>query len=80
MANLSFKNDIAPIFAPFYANMLWRFDLRNYDHVVANATLIQQVISLDPSNGNPMPPPQYPPLRQEDVDTFNAWVAQGCPE
>ena len=41
---LSFANDIAPIFAPFYAAMAWRFDLRDYEQVKANATLIDTFI------------------------------------
>ena len=33
----SFAKDIVPIFAPYRDNMLWRFDLTDYDAVQANA-------------------------------------------
>ena len=29
----SFQKDIAPMLAPFRANMIWRFDITNYDTV-----------------------------------------------
>jgi hypothetical protein len=74
----SFKNDIAPIFAPFYAQMIWRFDLRVYEQVKANALLIDTFISGDPDSR--MPPANYgPPLRGEDIATFKKWIAEGCP-
>jgi hypothetical protein len=72
---LSFQTDIAPIFGPFVAQMIWRFDLSNYNHVKANAPLIYTFIT----QGN-MPPAPYPPLRTEDIATFAAWMAQGCPQ
>ena len=74
----SFQTDIAPIFAPFYAQMIWRFDLRNYDQVKANAALIDTFISGDPDSR--MPPANYgPPLRGEDIAKFKQWMAEGCP-
>lgn len=74
----SFKNDIAPIFAPFYAQMIWRFDLRAYEQVKANALLIDSLISADPDSR--MPPANYgQPLRGEDIATFKQWIAEGCP-
>jgi hypothetical protein len=76
---LSFANDIAPIFAPFYAAMIWRFDLRDYDQVKANATLIDTFISADPDFPR-MPPANYgPPISGQDIATFKEWIAQGCP-
>jgi hypothetical protein len=76
---LSFANDIAPIFAPFYAEMAWRFDLRDYDQVKANAILIDTFISADPDFPR-MPPANYgPPLSGQDIATFKQWIAQGCP-
>jgi len=33
----SFQTDIAPMFAPFQANMMWRFNLADYDTVKTNA-------------------------------------------
>jgi hypothetical protein len=72
----SFKTDIAPIFGPFVAQMIWRFDLSNYDHVKANAPLIYTHIQQP---GGDMPPAPYPPLRDEDIATFVQWMAEGCP-
>jgi len=76
---LSFANDIAPIFAPFWAEMAWRFDLRDYAQVKANAALIDTFISNDPDFPR-MPPANYgPPLSGEDIATFKRWIAEGCP-
>ena len=33
----SFKTDIAPMLAPYRANMMWRFDITDYDTVKTNA-------------------------------------------
>lgn len=78
MATTSFANDIAPIFAPFYARMIWRFDLREYDHVVANAALIESFITATPDNR--MPPANYgPPLSDEQIAKFKQWRAEGYP-
>ncbi len=46
----SFSNDIAPIFGPFRGNMLWRFDLTDYEQVKANAAIIQVFITADPDS------------------------------
>ena len=73
----SFAKDIAPIFAPFRDNMLWRFDLTDYDAVKANAQLIDAVIG--PTADNPMPPPPLPPLEPFQVQLFKTWIAQQCP-
>ena len=46
-------NDIAPIFGPYRANMLWRFDLIDYDQVKANAAAIVKFIDPEaPNIGN----------------------------
>jgi hypothetical protein len=75
---LSFTNDIAPIFAPFYAQMAWRFDLRDYTQVKANANLIDTFICAD-ADGR-MPPANYgPPISGADIATFKQWIAEGCP-
>jgi hypothetical protein len=74
----SFAKDIAPIFAPFRDNMLWRFDLTDYDAVVANAGLIEGFIT--PSGGSSaMPPAPLPPLEPFQVQLFKTWIAQQCP-
>jgi hypothetical protein len=72
----SFATDIMPIFKQFQGPMMWRLDLTSYEAVVANAATIYSRIS-DP--GNPMPPPPFPPLTQEQIDTFNTWMQNGCP-
>ncbi|HEX8209690.1 MAG TPA: hypothetical protein VF584_05845 [Longimicrobium sp.] len=66
--------DIAGIFEPFTAQMMWRFNLGSYEDVRANASIIASRIGVD------MPPLPFPPLSQPDIDTFNAWVAHGCPQ
>lgn len=73
----SFAHDIAPILAPFRDNMLWRFDLADYEAVKANATVIYQ--NIDPSQIGGMPPSPLPPLDQADVEAFGAWITEGCP-
>ena len=74
----SFANDIAPIFGPFRANMLWRFDLTNYDQVKANAELIQVFITADPDGR--MPPANYGPgLSAQQISTFGQWIRDGYP-
>lgn len=73
----SFKTDIAPMFAPFRANMIWRFDLTDYDTVSANAKLIYDCITG--SNGNPMPAPPFQPLSQQQQDTFKQWMGENFP-
>lgn len=76
---VSFATDIAPIFAPFHAQMAWRFDLRDYEQVKANALLIDTFICGDPDTPR-MPPANYgPPLSVEDIATFQRWIAEGCP-
>lgn len=75
----SFAQHIAPMLAPYRDNMLWRFDLADYEAVKANATAIYQ--NIDPSSalGGGMPPPPLPPLDQADIDAFEAWINEGYP-
>lgn len=74
----SFKTDIAPMFAPFRANMMWRFDITDYDTVKANADLIFFRISAPP-NTPQMPPSPMPPLNQSQIDLFHQWMKDGYP-
>ncbi len=67
---VSFADDIVPIFYQFKKQMMWRFDLTNYDDVKAN---YGQILSRISSKDNPMPPPPFAPLSQKDIDTFKAW-------
>lgn len=70
----SFKTDIAPMFAPYRANMMWRFDLTNYDTVKTNAGMIMGHIAA-----NLMPPAPMPPLSQQQIDLFAEWMKEGYP-
>ena len=74
---LSFARDIAPFLAPYRDNMLWRFDLADYEAVKANADLISTFIG--PPGGAQMPPPPLPPLTDADIAKFNAWISDMCP-
>jgi hypothetical protein len=71
----SFARDIAPMFAPFAAAMMWRFDLTNYEAVTANAQTIATRLA---QAGNFMPPPPFPPLTGDQVNLFNSWMNNGC--
>lgn len=73
----SFARDIVPVLAPYRDNMLWRFDLTDYEAVKANATLIYGYIS--PTDGSQMPPPPLPPIEASAVATFKTWIAEACP-
>jgi len=74
----SFANDIAPIFGPFRSQMLWRFDLTDYEQVKANADIIRVFITLDADSR--MPPANYgPPLAPQQIITFQQWISEGCP-
>jgi uncharacterized membrane protein len=70
----SFKTDIAPMFAPFRANMMWRFDITDYQTVKTNANLIWGQIGT-----SQMPPAPMPPFTQEQQDLFAAWMKEGFP-
>lgn len=74
----SFQNDIAPMFAPYRANMMWRFDITDYETVRNNATLIYARIS-GTSVGNQMPPSPMEPLSQQDQNLFQQWMNDGFP-
>lgn len=67
--------DIQGIFAPFTAQMMWRFNLGSYEDVAANAQII-----LFRLQGGDMPPPPFPPLTAAQLTTFQTWVANGCPQ
>lgn len=69
---VSFSSDIAPIFNQFSGQMMWRFDLTNYDQVRANAQVIYGRI-----NGGGMPPAPFDPLTTEQIQLFQQWMAQG---
>jgi len=72
---VSFENDIMPRFSQFKAQMAWRFDLTDYEHVKANAQLILERIS---SSDSPMPPPPFNPLTTDEILTFARWIREGC--
>ena len=75
----SFAHDIAPIFGPFRGNMLWRFDLTDYDQVKANAQQILVFITADPDSR--MPPANFgSPLSAKQIATFQQWIADGYPQ
>ena len=71
---VSFSNDIMPLFNQFKGQMMWRFDLTDYEHVKANAQTIYGRI-----NGGGMPPPPFDPLTPEQIQTFRQWMDEGCP-
>lgn len=73
---VTFSNDIQPLFNQFKGQMMWRFDLTDYDHVRANAQIIYDRIS---SPDGPMPPPPFDPLTTEQISTFQQWMNEGCP-
>jgi hypothetical protein len=72
---VSFSNDIMPIFNQFRGQMMWRFDLTNYEHVKANADIIYSRIK---DKDSPMPPPPFDPLTAEQIELFNQWKTGGC--
>jgi hypothetical protein len=73
-AQVSFASDIMPLFKQFQGPMMWRFDLASYDAVKDNAKLIFDQIST-----KSMPPPPFPPLTDEQIATFAAWMKEGYP-
>jgi hypothetical protein len=72
--SVSFANDIMPLFKQFQGPMMWRLDLTNYDAVKANADTIYNQISTQS-----MPPPPFPPLRDEQIAMFKVWMDAGFP-
>lgn len=75
-APVSFASDILPLFKQFQGPMMWRFDLTDYEAVLANAdTILGRISSPD----SPMPPPPFPPLTVQQIATFQEWINQGCP-
>jgi hypothetical protein len=73
-SSVSFANDIMPLFKQFQGPMMWRLDLTNYDAVKANAQTIWDQISTQS-----MPPPPFPPLKDEQIATFKVWMDSGFP-
>jgi hypothetical protein len=73
---VSFQHDIVPIFDPYRGQMMWRFDLTNYEHVKANHDAIYGQIS---GRDGTMPPPPLDPLTPAQIQLFTSWVADGCP-
>jgi len=73
-AQVSFANDIMPLFKQFQGPMMWRLDLTSYEAVKANAQTIFDQISTQS-----MPPPPFPPLKAEQIATFKAWMDEGYP-
>ncbi|MDJ0901618.1 MAG: hypothetical protein QNJ55_22740 [Xenococcus sp. MO_188.B8] len=74
MANISFKNNIQPLFKQFQGPMMWRFDLSSYDDVKANAQLIYSRIC---NSEAPMPPPPFPRLTDSQIKMFKDWMDNG---
>jgi hypothetical protein len=72
--SVSFANDIMPLFKQFQGPMMWRLDLTNYDAVKANAQTIYDQISTQS-----MPPPPFPPLKDEQIAAFKLWMDSGFP-
>lgn len=73
----SFQTDIAPLFAPYQANMMWRFNLADYDTVKANAQMLWGRITG--TTGNQMPPPPMDPFNASQQALFKQWMDEGCP-
>jgi len=73
----SFQTDIAPMFAPFQANMMWRFNLGDYETVKTNAKMIYG--RLTGTTGNPMPAPPFNPLDPSMIALYKQWMDEGCP-
>lgn len=73
-ASVSFANDIMPLFKQFQGPMMWRLDLTSYDAVKANAQTIYDQISTQS-----MPPPPFPPLKDEQIAAFKVWMDSGFP-
>jgi hypothetical protein len=72
----SFQTDIAPMFAIYQANMMWRFNLTDYDTVKANAKML---LGRMTSTSDKMPPPPLDPFNPSQIALFTQWIADGCP-
>ena len=75
MPTVSFASDVMPFLNQFKAQMMWRLDLTDYDQVKANAEIIYPLISSNPPS---MPPPPLPPLSDDQIKTFKAWIDGKC--
>lgn len=71
---VSFASDIRQLFQQFQGPMMWRLDLTSYEAVRSNADLIWGQIA-----SKSMPPPPFPPLSDEQIATFKAWMVAGFP-
>lgn len=69
-----FDPDVMGLFQPFQAEMMWRFDLLNYDDVVQNFDLILNYVE-----NQYMPPPPRQPLPSEAVEKLKNWQNNGFP-
>ncbi|HKP02842.1 MAG TPA: hypothetical protein VJU77_05695 [Chthoniobacterales bacterium] len=74
---VSFSNDIQPLFNQFRGQMMWRFDLTNYEQVKANASIINNRLANAATYG-PMPPPPFDPLTEDQIQLFGQWILDGC--
>lgn len=72
---VTFSDDIMPLFKQFQGQMMWRFDLTNYEQVKDNAETIYGRINI----GGGMPPPPFDPLTLEQIQMFQQWMNDGCP-
>ena len=71
---VSFEQDIKPILQQYAGQMMWRFDLTNYETMKANAEAINYQIQ------NKMMPPQPwdGQLTDAQIDLIDQWVKGGC--
>ncbi|MCI0485485.1 MAG: hypothetical protein L0229_02680 [Blastocatellia bacterium] len=76
--SVSFQNDIMPLFNQYKANMIWRFDITNYEVVKDNAQMIYDRISNQGDSGY-MPPPPFDPFTPQQIAMFKAWMDEGFP-
>jgi hypothetical protein len=93
-ANVYFDPDIKTIFAPYVEPMLdvgiatsegvFSLDLSNYESVKRLHERIRIALHghfPETRTAHPMPPPPYyDPLKPEDLQAFDDWVAAGMPE
>ncbi|MDB4951156.1 MAG: hypothetical protein JWM27_3805 [Gemmatimonadetes bacterium] len=75
VANPGWEEDIFGMLNPFVEQMMWRLNLGVYEDVRANANLI--LSRIQPGGG--MPPPPYPPLSDDAIQTYTNWVNNDCP-
>lgn len=76
VATTSFATDIAPMFATYRAQMIWRFDITDYETVKANAQML--LGRMNGTTGAQMPAIGAP-FSQQFIDTFKLWMHEGFP-